>query len=91
LLWLKWARCNQPTTALNASTYITTGVYAVLTALATWIFNLKWEIWGAAIIGLLVGVVIGIASDYFTDDRRKPVHEVGRASESGPAFTIFLC
>ena len=84
----KMGKSNQPTTALNASTYITTGVYAVLTALATWIFNLKWEIWGAAIIGLLVGVVIGIASDYFTDDRRKPVHEVGRASESGPAFTI---
>jgi K(+)-stimulated pyrophosphate-energized sodium pump len=37
---------------------------------------------------LLVGVVIGITSNYFTDDNKKPVHYVARASRSGPAFTI---
>ena len=37
---------------------------------------------------LLVGVIIGITTDYFTDDRRKPVHFVAKASKSGPAFTI---
>ena len=36
----------------------------------------------------MVGVVIGIASDYFTDDTKKPVHNVAKASETGPAFTI---
>lgn len=77
-----------PTSALNFSTYVTTGIYATLTALATLIFELEWRIWGAAMVGLLVGVIIGISSDYFTDDRRKPVHQVAKASESGPAFTI---
>lgn len=79
---------NQPTAALNSSTYVTTGVYALLTVLATWVFALEWRIWFAAIIGLFVGVIIGIASDYFTNDTRKPVQEVSKASESGPAFTI---
>ena len=79
---------NNPTTALNSSTYVTTGIFAVLTALATFLFDFKWEIWGASTIGLLVGTVIGIASDYFTDDRKKPVKLTAKASESGPAFTI---
>ena len=79
---------GSPTKALNNSTYITTGVYIVLTALATIAFGFEWRIWGACIVGLVVGVIIGIATDYFTDDSKKPVHFVAKASKSGPAFTI---
>ncbi len=79
---------GSPTKALNNSTYITTGIYIVLTALATIAFGLEWRIWGACIVGLVVGVIIGIATDYFTDDSKKPVHFVAKASKSGPAFTI---
>lgn len=79
---------GSPTRALNTNTYVTTAIYAGLTALATYAFDLKWPIWFASTIGLLVGVVIGIASDYFTDDTKKPVHMVAKACESGPAFTI---
>ena len=77
-----------PTNALNKSTYITTTIFCILTALCTFVFDFHWRIWGASVVGLFVGVIIGIASDYFTDDRRKPVHHVAKASESGPAFTI---
>lgn len=79
---------GNPTKALNNSTYFTTAIFGVLTAVATWAFNFEWRIWGASAVGLLVGVVIGIASDYFTDDTKKPVHHVAKACESGPAFTI---
>ncbi len=85
---------GNPTRALNSSTYVTTGVFAVLTALATLLlkFDLPnggaWRIWGASVAGLLIGVIIGITTDYFTDDSRKPVHMVAKASKSGPAFTI---
>ncbi len=77
-----------PTKALNMSTYVTTGIYAVLTALATYVFGFEWRIWAASAVGLIVGVIIGIASDYFTDDTKKPVHMVAEAAKSGPAFTI---
>ena len=77
-----------PTSALNRSTYITTAIFCVLTAICTWAFSFEWRIWGAATAGLLVGVIIGIATDYFTDDSKKPVHEVAKASRSGSAFTI---
>lgn len=79
---------GDPTRALNTNTYVTTAVYAVLTAVATFVFDFEWRIWGACVIGLAVGVIIGLASDYFTDDRRPPVHAVAKACESGPAFTI---
>ena len=79
---------GNPTRALNSSTYVTTGIYAVLTAGATALLGFSWRIWAACIVGLLVGVIIGIATDYFTDDTKKPVHFVAKASASGPAFTI---
>jgi len=79
---------DDPTMALNSSTYITTAIFGILTAAATWLFNFEWRIWVATAVGLLVGVIIGIATDYFTNDNKKPVRYVANASESGPAFTI---
>lgn len=79
---------GSPTKALNSSTYVTTGIFAFLTAIATYAFHFEWRIWLASMIGLSVGVIIGIASDYFTDDAKKPVRVVAKASQSGPAFTI---
>ncbi len=79
---------GDPTRALNSSTYVTTSVFGVLTALATWAFGFEWRIWGASAVGLIVGVIIGITSDYFTNDTKPPVRMVAKASESGPAFTI---
>ena len=80
---------GSPTRALNASTYVTTGLFIVLTALATLIFRgFGWRIWGASTVGLLVGVIIGITTDYFTDDSKPIVQKVARASRSGSAFTV---
>ncbi len=78
-----------PTNALNSSTYVTSGVFVVLTALATLIFRgFSWRIWGASTVGLVVGVIIGLTTDYFTDDTHPIVKRVAAASSSGPAFTI---
>ena len=77
-----------PTRALNNLTYSTTAIFAVLTALATYLFNFEWRIWGASMVGLAVGVIIGITTDYFTDDSKKPVKNAAKAAETGPALTI---
>ena len=80
---------GSPTKALNSSTYVTTGIFMVLTAIATAVFEgFSWRIWGASTTGLLVGVIIGLTTDYFTDDTMPIVHKVAHASKSGPAFTI---
>ena len=78
-----------PTRALNNSTYITTCVFAVLTALATLCFDgFEWRIWGAGVVGLFVGTVIGFATEYFTNDEMRPVRNAAISAESGPALTI---
>ena len=92
IIGIATARINQngnPTRALNSSTYVTTGLFIVLTALATAIFQgFSWRVWGASTVGLLVGVIIGITTDYFTDDSKPIVRRVAHASHSGSAFTV---
>jgi len=91
VLAARMGKKGSPTGALNMSTYVTTGLFAGLTALTTVVFfsnEAGWRIWGAMTVGLLVGTIIGIVSDYFTNDNKPPVRYVANASKSGPAFTI---
>ncbi len=88
VLFSKIGKNGKPGAALNRGTYLTCGIYVVLTFLATLMSGFEWRIWGAAILGMVVGVVIGITSDYFTGDERKPVEKVAEACKNGPAFTI---
>ena len=88
VIFARIGKSGDPGSALNKSTYITTALFGVLTAAATYLFNFNWRYWGATAIGLFVGVIIGITSDYFTNDANKPVRKVAEASKSGSAFTI---
>ena len=74
--------------ALNGGTYLSCGLFAVFTFVAALVSKYDLRLWGAAVIGMAVGVIMGITSDYFTGDGNKPVRKVAEASESGPAFTI---
>ncbi|MDD4070650.1 MAG: sodium-translocating pyrophosphatase [Candidatus Izemoplasmatales bacterium] len=88
VVFAKMGKKGNPTRALNLSTYITTGIFAVLTLLATFLFKFEWRLYIVTVLGLLVGVIIGITTDYFTNDEKTPVRKVAKASESGPALTI---
>lgn len=81
-------KTGSPSKALNGGTYLTTGIFAVLTLIATIVFHFEWRLWGASMVGLLAGTIIGLSSDYFTADDKKPVERVAKACQSGPAFTI---
>jgi K(+)-stimulated pyrophosphate-energized sodium pump len=79
---------GDPGKALNGGTLLTCGFFAVLTFIATLLSKFEMRIWGAAILGMAVGVVIGFTSEFFTGDDKKPVYKVAEACKSGPAFTI---
>lgn len=79
---------GNPGAALNNGTYLTCGIFAVLTFAATMLFDFEIRLWGATIVGMVVGVIIGVTSDFFTGDDRKPVVKVAESSQNGPAFTI---
>jgi K(+)-stimulated pyrophosphate-energized sodium pump len=79
---------GDPGGALNNGTYVTCIIFGALTAIATYFLNFQWQLWGAAIVGLSAGIVIGVTSDYFTSEDKAPVLKTAEASESGPALTI---
>ena len=79
---------GSPSRALNGGTYITCAIFAGLTLIATLISGFELLLWGCAMLGMLAGVIIGLTSDFFTGDDKKPVAKVAEACQSGPAFTI---
>jgi len=74
--------------ALNMGTYVTCSIFGVATALTTYYLGYDWRIWGAAIVGLAAGVIIGVTTDYFTSEDKAPVLKTAEASKSGPAINI---
>jgi K(+)-stimulated pyrophosphate-energized sodium pump len=79
---------GNPGSALNLGTYLTCIIFSVLTAIATYLLGYDWRIWGAATIGLVAGVIIGVTTDYFTSEDKAPVIKTAEASKSGPAINI---
>jgi K(+)-stimulated pyrophosphate-energized sodium pump len=87
-LTVRIGKKGKPGNALNMGTYVTCIIFGGLTALMTYFSGYEWRIWGAAIVGLTAGVVIGVTSDYFTSEDKAPVLKTAEASKSGPAINI---
>jgi K(+)-stimulated pyrophosphate-energized sodium pump len=58
-------------------------------------FVLKWlglpnyaGIWGAIVVGLITGIVIGKATEYFTSQEFKPTKDIAQNALTGPATVI---
>ncbi len=59
-------------------------VLAIMAAL-DWI---TWGVFGAAVSGLLAGVIIGQSTEYFTSDGNKPTQGIAKQAQQGPATVI---
>ena len=87
-LTVRVGKKGNPGNALNMGTYVTCAVFGILTALAAYYAGYDWRIWGAAFVGLIAGVIIGVTTDYFTSEDKAPVVKTAEASKSGPAINI---
>jgi len=79
---------GDPGKALNSSTYVTTAILPYLRLCQPTSLT-RMAYLGATAIGLIVGTIIGLTSDYFTNDAKPPVRAVANASKSGPALPYF--
>jgi K(+)-stimulated pyrophosphate-energized sodium pump len=79
---------GNPGKALNWGTYSTCILFAILTYVVTSFLGLNYGVWGATVIGLLAGVIIGVTTDYYTSIDRSPAIKTAEASQTGAAINI---
>lgn len=86
---------GKPGRALNSGSVFSCFVFIVISVLVFAITNsvagsmiLNWGALIATISGLLIGIIIGFSTDYFTNDEYKPVRHVANVSSSGTGLNI---
>ncbi|WP_457557547.1 sodium-translocating pyrophosphatase [Candidatus Harpocratesius sp.] len=90
---------ESPGKALNLGTYLATALFIGISALFTLFMTLGvnlsadmpnrlWANWGAGVFGVLAGLVIGITTDYFTNDEKTPTRATAESSQQGHALNI---
>ena len=47
-----------------------------------------WGIWGSIVTGLVTGIVIGTATEYYTSHAYKPTQSIAKSALTGPATVI---
>jgi len=77
-------------TALRKATWYAGGAFItaafVFIAILLWDTGMIWGVFGASVVGLSSGLLIGLMTEYYTAS--KPVHDIAKASETGPATNI---
>jgi len=74
---------------LRNSLFISTAITAVFAGAATWyILDGEMSPFFAMIAGLVAGIVIGLSTEYYTSEKRKPAQSIADASKTGPATVI---
>jgi len=98
LPFVRVGKDGKPGKALNFSTVFSCAVFVVLAFGFFATVNalsggdpatgLNWGALIATVAGLLIGVIIGFTTDFFTNDEHSPVRNVARISGSGTGLTI---
>jgi K(+)-stimulated pyrophosphate-energized sodium pump len=60
----------------------------IAVAILSYVGWISWGIFGAVVVGLAAGVIIGQGAEYFTSDEYKPTRGIAKQAQQGPATTI---
>lgn len=76
--------------ALSTGTNLSSGLIVVATFLILWALQLEnWvNISLSVVIGLLVGIVIGRSTEYYTSQSYRPTQQLAESGKTGPATVI---
>ncbi len=81
---------KQLLSALGRGVNISSVLIIIFSWLVLWILKLDnlWGIWGAIVTGLITGIVIGRATEYYTSEEYRPTQKIAESSNTGPATVI---
>jgi K(+)-stimulated pyrophosphate-energized sodium pump len=86
IIFVRLASNKSPEVALRIGTISTAVVFVLLSYfLFAWV-DVGPNVWWATVVGAVGGVIIGLATEHFTAG--KPVRDIARAGETGPATVI---
>ncbi|MDR1160887.1 MAG: sodium-translocating pyrophosphatase, partial [Tannerellaceae bacterium] len=76
--------------SLSLGTNLSSALIAVATFAILYLLGMDNWMWisGSVIVGLLVGIVIGQSTEYYTSQSYKPTQRVSEAGKTGPATVI---
>lgn len=76
--------------SLSVGTNLSAALIAVLTFVVLYLlgFDNWWQLSLSVISGLLAGVIIGKATEYYTSHSYKPTQQLAESSQTGPATVI---
>ncbi len=81
---------EDPMNALNRGYYITAALGVVVLYFVTKMMLGDHYLWffAAGVVGVVMGIIFLLLTQYYTDHKYRPVKEIARAAETGPATTI---
>jgi K(+)-stimulated pyrophosphate-energized sodium pump len=88
ILAARISKNDNPQVSLNIGTYVSSAIVLVVALVLSKQFFGGYHQAFAIIAGLVVGVLIGKLTEYYTSDAYNPVKEIARESETGSATTI---
>jgi K(+)-stimulated pyrophosphate-energized sodium pump len=74
--------------ALRNSLFVATIIIAIFGGIATWSLIGRLEPFYAMLAGLIGGIIIGLSTEYFTSEKRKPAQSIANSAKTGPATVI---
>lgn len=79
---------SNPQKALTRGSYVSAGIVIIVSLILSKVLFGEMHAAIAVIAGLVVGVIIGSITEYYTSADYKPVQGIGEQSETGAATTI---
>lgn len=86
--FVKGGENTDPQKALSKGSYVSAAIVVICAVVMSNVLFGNMSAAIAVIAGLIVGVIIGNVTEYYTSADYKPVQKIGEQSETGPATTI---
>jgi len=83
-----FVRGKNPYTALRNGLFGAAIIFAIFAFITTHYLIKDYSPFYATLVGLIDGIIIGLATEYFTSEQRKPAQSIAKAAETGAATDI---